>query len=556
MDFLKLLKDLGLEVGDKPEDLTDEQITEAQAAIRKAGLEAVTAKDAKKATELAEAKKAIDGLVTARAEEAATLSDLEAQFAEQPAEEEAPEPEEEPETPPTVEKETVKETVKVEATAKPAPRKMPVAPATPSGSPSSPGVVVRASAELKDLAPGSEINDPVKLSVGFANKADSLLRLSGNHDFTIARGTVEYPTAHKFTDSRAQNMAIMEPTIKEMQATTRAALQEIAHMKDPYEVVKAALSCNPAEVSYDVLGLGSQERPIRDGLNRKEASRGGVEFMTPYSLADIDIAGAGAAVTVWNNDAVDPADKTCQLVDCGEFITESVDAIAACMDLTNFNARYFPESGRAFWNLILTAHARIAEQRLYDRLSALATGPITFAQALGTFRDVVEALVRTAYQMRSPHRVLQSTPVRFILPDHVPFSAAMDLFRQMPGDDMVAVTTAKLTQVLAGYNIAVTFSPDIDVQAAGAAGVAPAWPTTIEGLGFFEGTVGFLDGGRWDFGMEIRDTTNNAQNRVRAMIETAEGVAFFGTELRLVEISTCPSGETAGTVDGAICTPS
>jgi hypothetical protein len=553
MDFLKLLKDLGLEVGDKPEDLTDEQITEALAAIRKAGLEAVTAKDAKKATELAAAKKEIDGLVTTRAEEAATLSDLEAQFAEKPAEEETPAEEEEPETPPTVEKETVKETVKVEAAAKP--RKMPVAPPTPTGTPSAPGVVVRASAELKDLAPGSEINDPVKLSLGFANKADSLLRLSGNHDFTIARGTVQYPEAHRFTDSRATNMAIMEPTIKDMQATTRAALQEIAHMKDPYEVVKAALSCNPAEVSYDVLGLGSQERPLRDSLNRKEASRGGVEFMTPYTLANVDIAGEGSAVTVWNNDAVDPADKTCQLVDCGEFTTESVDAIAACMDLTNFNARYFPESGRAFWNLILTAHARIAEQRLYDRLAALATGPITFDQSLGTFRDVVEALVRTAYFMRSPHRVLQETPVRFILPDHVPFSAAMDLFRQMPGDDMTTVTTAKLVQVLAGYNIAVTFSPDIDVQAAGEAGVAPRWPTTIEGLGFFEGTVSFLDGGRWDFGMEIRDTANNAQNRVRAMIETAEGLAFFGTELRQVAITTCPSGETAGTVD-SICTPS
>ena len=81
MDFLKLLKDLGLEVGDKPEDLTDEQITEALAAIRKAGLEAVTAKNSKKATELAAAKKEIDGLVTARAEEAATLSELESQFA-------------------------------------------------------------------------------------------------------------------------------------------------------------------------------------------------------------------------------------------------------------------------------------------------------------------------------------------------------------------------------------------------------------------------------------------------------------------------------------------
>lgn len=553
MDFLKLLKDLGLEVGDKPEDLTDEQITEALAAIRKAGLEAVTAKDSKKATELAAAKKEIDGLVTTRAEEAATLSDLEAQFAE--PEKVELEAEVEPEVEKVVEPEKVEEPVKVEAAAKPV-RKMPVAPATPSGTPSAPGVVVRASAELKDLAPGAEINDPVKLSLGFANKADSLLRLSGNHDFTIARGTVQYPEKHRFTDSRATNMAVMEPTIKEMQATTRAALQEIAHMKDPYEIVKAALSCNPAEVSYDVLGLGSQERRIRDSLNRKEASRGGVEFMTPYSLADVDISGAGSSVTVWNHDAVDPADKTCQLVDCGEFITESVDAIAACMDLTNFNARYFPESGRAFWNLILTAQARIAEQRLYDRLSALATGPITFAQALGTFRDVVEALVRTAYFMRSPHRVLQETPVRFILPDHVPFSAAMDLFRQMPGDDMVAVTTAKLTQVLAGYNIAVTFSPDIDVQAAGAAGVGPAWPTTIEGLGFFEGTVSFLDGGRWDFGMEIRDTTNNAQNRVRAMVETAEGVAFFGTELRLIEITTCPSGETAGTVDAAICAPS
>jgi hypothetical protein len=551
MDFLKLLKDLGLEVGDKPEDLTDEQITEAQAAIRKAGLEAVTAKDSKKATELAAAKKEIDGLVATRAEEAATLSELESQFAE-------PEKVElEAEVEPEVEKveEKVEEPVKVEAAAKPA-RKMPVAPVTPSGTPSAPGVVVRASAELKDLAPGTEINDPIKLSQGFASKADSLLRLSGSHDFTIARGTVEYPKAHQFTDSRAANMELMGPAILEMQATTRAALQEIAHMKDPYEVVKAALSCNPAEVSYDVLGLGSQARPLRDSLNRKEASRGGVEFMTPYSLADVDIAGAGAAVTVWNNDAVDPDDKTCQLVDCGSFVTESVDAIAACMDLTNFNARYFPESGRGFWNLILTAHARIAEQRLYDRLSALATGPITFAQSLGTFRDVVEALVRTAYQMRSPHRVLQETPVRFILPDHVPFSAAMDLFRQMPGDDQIAVTTAKLTQVLAGYNIAVTFSPDIDVEAAGAAGVAPGWPTTIEGLGFFEGTVSFLDGGRWDFGMEIRDTTNNAQNRVRAMIETAEGVAFFGTELRAIEITTCPSGETAGTVDAAICAPS
>jgi hypothetical protein len=142
-------------------------------------------------------------------------------------------------------------------------------------------------------------------------------------------------------------------------------------------------------------------------------------------------------------------------------------------------------------------------------------------------------------------------PLHVWLPEWLRDMIRTDLTRQMPGDDTYSRADALISSGFAQRNANVTWSPDAGGQTFGAqaAGAVNPWPDTVEFIVAHEGSFLFLDTGRLDFGMEIRDSTLNAANNTRAMFETFENVAFVGIESLAVTLEVCPSGQAAALED-------
>lgn len=588
----EILKELGIEDVDA---LTAEQITEYRAKVIEAGKKAIEAKDVAKAEALAtladtlKARK--ETLDKESAEKEAKLTEYAAKFAPDPE----PEPTREPE-PAATEPVKTTEPAKVEPVAKvePEPAKtvetpmpvaassgtvattlnvdkvtingqtfqanspMPTAPA--ANAPVAPKAIVAsitAASATNDLTAGSPIPN---LGVLASMTANQYQMLEGNPNmqgkFPIANLPLTYPKERQLDrDADRSNDLIDRLTasaIKETQETllrlSRATVRDI--IEGNYTADGGL--CAPLNVSYDVFSIGTEVRPIRDALLRFAATRGGIRHMTSPQLADVAGSGGGASVRVITEaqDAAGNTNKPCLVLTCGEEVEEKVDAVTACVQIGNWSYLSYRERFDAQWRLVGVHHAREAEINLWNRLVANSTALTGVTPVLGISRDVTNQLVRRAAKKRSLHRVAKNTPVRVIAPDILFEMFAEDRRNQLPGDNAVATAEAEFRRELAMHNIALSLSPDIEIAGVQAAGALDAWPSSLEFLMFFEGTHLFLDMGRLDFGL-MRDSVLNADNNLRQMFETFEGVATPGFESDHITLDVCATGSTSGTVEVA-----
>lgn len=328
----------------------------------------------------------------------------------------------------------------------------------------------------------------------------------------------------------------------------------IASVTSPKALAAAGGICAPVNTDDGGEVLGTQDRPIRDALARFNADQGGIRYIPPLTLSE-----ASGAVGVWDNDRdSNPgnATKPCLVVECDDETTVYVQAITKCLQAGNFLRKFSPRRFQNFWDLAGVAHARTAEDELWDAMVAASTA-VTAGQTLGTSRDVLTALDRAAAAIRSHHRVSPNAPLRWMAPFWIKDQIRADLARQLPGDNTLAVADAQVDAFFNVRNINVTWSLDATQVLASEGGAAlQGWPSTFESLLFPEGTFVHLDGGQLDFGMEIRDSSLNSQNNVQAFMETFEAVAKRGPESYVITHDTCPSGEASGTTDitPTICT--
>jgi hypothetical protein len=401
--------------------------------------------------------------------------------------------------------------------------------------------VIVASAET-GFETGTQITQH-QLGEALANRIDALMaagssgkRLAGSR-YNAGRVMLDYPD--EFMLRRSDSVGNRE----RLDAAT-----------GPAALLASGGICRTAPADYDLPGVESDARPIRDAFARFGAERGGVRILPTPTLAD-----ATGGVGVWTN-ATDttPGQNTKNLlvIDCG---TEDdpiyVHAVTMRAQIGNFQRQFFPELWDRYQRLLNAAHARLAEDTLWNNMVALATA-VTHGQSLGASRDFLTGLDQAVAAFRFRHRIADAIRINWFVPFWVRNLIRMDLTRQLPGDDVMNVTDEQIDAMIRARGVNPIYSLDgganntIGAQAAGA---LIDLPTTVESVFAVEGAYVFLDGGTIDYGAQIVDSTLASTNDVQSFMETFEGVYQNSVEALAVTFTVCPSGSSVGTTTAVEC---
>lgn len=411
---------------------------------------------------------------------------------------------------------------------------------------SKPGdAVVVASANFPGVPAGTELNAG-DLGDLIAKQGHNMLsRKQKNVGIPIARVTAEFPEERKLGSDPFEN---------------RKKLQAVVSEK---AVAAAGGTCAPLAPSYDFQNIATTARPLAAALPNFNAPRGGMKWIPVVSITDPKYA-AGIAIITEAEDAAGyvsgggpTPDKPCVVVDCPDEDEVKVQAQVQCVEIGNFNRRFFPELFADFWAKATAVFARTAENEIWNAMVA-ASAPINASQQLGVFRDIVNLAARAQVAFHMRHRTEPGIPMVLYAPSWLATMAGIDLLRQAPGDNTYAVGEAELRAALQRYNTRLVLSPDAGDQFIAFGGESDSdldyWPDEVTFVLAHEGAFVRLDEGTLDFGMEIRDSTLNKQNQVQAMYETFEAVAMTGYEPLAVTAEICADGSFSDATGTVNCT--
>jgi hypothetical protein len=283
--------------------------------------------------------------------------------------------------------------------------------------------------------------------------------------------------------------------------------------------------CAPLPVNYDIYGVGSNIRPVRDSLPTFGATRGGIRYIQPPVLGAYT-----SAISLWTaaNDASpsSPAVKPHLQVTCASEVTATTDAVTLSLVFGNLVSRAYPELVQRHNQLALVQHARFAEQSLLNKIAAASTA-VTSSYVAGYGRDILRAVARAAAAYRNRNRVPRGVKLRAIMPEWV-LDAIREDIAASTHFEALAETDATINSWLDARNINITWHMD-DTFSSQSAGALNDFPATIKWWLFAEGTFLFLDGGILDLGV-VRDSSLIDTNDYRTFVETFEGIAKVGTE--------------------------
>ena len=372
-------------------------------------------------------------------------------------------------------------------------------------------VAITAGADIPGYTAGSPLDDMSAVAEAMAKRIHTLRRVNGGdgEQHIVASVSTSFPEARTLTQDAESNWA-------KVQAVT-----------GPEALVAAGGHQAPFEVKYDIFGLGTTSRPVRDALPRFQADRGGIRFITPPVLSDY-----ANAVGVWTaaNDAAttpSPAAKASLTVTAASETTVATDAVTLQMQFGNLATRAYPELIARHNELGLIQHAREAEQNLLSKIADASTA-VTTSSLIGFGRDFLVQVGRAAAAYRSRHRLEADAPLRIIIPSWVKDAMAADLALAMPGDSTLNAY-AEIDGYLAARGVVVSYSLDQNVFGAQGATALVEFTDSFTWYLFAEGTFLFLDGGTLDLGI-IRDSSLVGTNDYKMFVETFEGVAKVGIE--------------------------
>jgi hypothetical protein len=302
---------------------------------------------------------------------------------------------------------------------------------------------------------------------------------------------------------------------------------KIQNVVGPEALVASGGHQAPFEVKYDIFGLGSAVRPVRDCLPRFQADRGGIRYIVPPVLSDY-----ANAVGIWTaaNDSAEtpsPSAKLSLTVTAASETTDATDAVTLQLQFGNLLTRAYPELIARHNELGLIQHAREAEGQILTRLDALSTA-VTSTSIIGVARDFLVQIGRAAAAYRSRHRLEADAPLRVIIPSWVKDAMAADLALNMPGDNLLNAY-GEIDGYIAARGVNLTVSLDAGVYGAQSSGALIEFTDSFDWFMFAEGTFLFLDGGTLDLGI-IRDSSLVGTNDYKMFVETFEGVAKVGIE--------------------------
>lgn len=380
----------------------------------------------------------------------------------------------------------------------------PVAPATAVP------VAITAGADIPGYTAGSTIDNMSDVAVAMEKRLHSLRRVNGGdgEQHIVASIATQYPESRTLGTDPEENRAKIESVV------------------GAEALVASGGFATPLQVRYDVFGLGSAARPVRDSLPSFQADRGGIRYVTPPVLSDY-----ANAVGVWTN-AVDEdpqsATKASLTVTAAQEQTAYTDAVTLQMQFGNLFSRAYPELLARHNELGLIQHAREAEQNILSRIGDASTA-VTTTNLIGFGRDFLVQIKRAAAAYRSRHRIAPETQLRAIIPSWVIDAMSADLTLAMPGDNTISLGQSEINGYLASSNVSLVASLDATVFGAQSSGALNEFPDSFVWYLFAEGSFIFLDGGTLDLGI-IRDSGLVGTNDYKMFVETFEGVAFVGTE--------------------------
>jgi len=370
-------------------------------------------------------------------------------------------------------------------------------------------VAITAGADIPGYTAGSPMNNMNDIAVAMEKRLHGLRRVNGGdgEQHIVASITTTFPEERTLSQDAESNWA-------KVQAVT-----------GPEALVASGGHSAPFEVKYDIFGLGTTARPVRDALPRFQADRGGIRFVTPPVLSSY-----ANAVGVWTNvnDITPGTDtKTSLTVSAAAENTVATDAVTLQMQFGNLMTRAYPELIARHNELGLIQHAREAEQYLLGKIGSASTA-VTTTSLIGFGRDFLVQLGRAAAAYRSRHRLEADAPLRAIIPAWVKDAMAADLTLAMPGDSTLNAYS-EIDGYVASRNVNLSVSLDQNVFGAQSTGALNEFADSFTWYLFAEGSFLFLDGGTLDLGI-IRDSTLVGTNDYKMFVETFEGIAFVGTE--------------------------
>jgi hypothetical protein len=371
-------------------------------------------------------------------------------------------------------------------------------------------VAITAGADIPGYTAGSPMNDMSAVAEAMSKRLHGLRRVNGGdgEQHIVASVTTSFPESRTLTQDAESNWA-------KVQAVT-----------GPEALVASGGHSAPYTIKYDIFGLGTTARPVRDSLPTFQADRGGIRFVTPPVLSSY-----GDAVGIWTNakDITPGTDtKTSLTVTAANENTVATDAVTLQLQFGNLMTRAYPELIARHNELGLIQHAREAEQNLLTKIGAASTA-VTTTSLIGFGRDFLVQIGRAAAAYRSRHRLEADAPLRAIVPSWVADAMQADLALNMPGDGTLAVAQSEINGYVKARGVNLTTSLDANVFGAQGAAALLEFADSFTWYLFAEGSFLFLDGGTLDLGI-VRDSTLVGTNDYKMFVETFEGVAFVGVE--------------------------
>jgi chemotaxis protein histidine kinase CheA len=374
-------------------------------------------------------------------------------------------------------------------------------------------VAITAGADIPGYTAGSAITDMSEVAQAMSKRLHTLRRVNGGdgEQHIVASITTSFPEERTLTQDAESNW------------------NKIQNVVGPEALVASGGHQAPFEVKYDIFGIGSAVRPIRDSLPRFQADRGGIRYIVPPVLSDYP-----NAVGVWTaaNDSAEtpsPSAKLSLSVTAASETTVATDAVTLQLQFGNLLTRAYPELIARHNELGLIQHAREAEGQILSRLTTLSTA-VTTTSLIGMGRDYLVQLGRAAAAYRSRHRLEADAPLRVIAPAWIKDAMAADLTIAAPGDSTMSAY-GEIDAYIASRGINMTWHLDDSNMSGAQSGSAALneFYDTFTWYIFAEGTFLFLDGGTLDLGI-IRDSTLVGTNDYKMFVETFEGVAKVGVE--------------------------
>jgi len=392
-------------------------------------------------------------------------------------------------------------------------------------------VAITAGADIPGYTAGSAITDMSEVAQAMSKRLHTLRRVNGGdgEQHIVASITTQYPEDRTLSTDAESNWGKIQKVV------------------GPEALVASGGHQAPFEVKYDIFGLGTAVRPVRDCLPRFQADRGGIRYIVPPVLSDY-----ANAVGIWTaaNDSAEtpsPSAKLSLTVTAASETTVATDAVTLQLQFGNLLTRAYPELIARHNELGLIQHAREAEGNLLSKIGDASTA-VTSTSIIGVARDFLVQIGRAAAAYRSRHRLEADAPLRAIMPAWIKDAMAADLALSAPGDNLLNAY-GEIDGLLAarGINVCYTIDGSALTTSQGANAMNEFTDTFVWYL-FAEGTFLFLDGGTLDLGI-IRDSTLVGTNDYKMFVETFEGVAKVGVESLKVTSTISVNGAAAALRD-------